>query len=552
MKQNNIILLLLLVFGCQVNPILASSENTESEKNNSSISKIKEIPKDIKARREINSPSKKPLVFLPSSSPPKLSTDKEKNKIFQGTPLTQLSVNILEIRAKSIVIRWEPLQKAQHYSINIVDHETRQTTNVIHSLKDLKPNTAYRVILKAFSQKELIAKSEFEVKTSPHKKNSGKRSSRKSSTLPSAPPFPGPVVTPVPETITALVSTEIEWPILVEQNLTFNPDNNQLIFSTGSGHIVAVDSNSHEIIWETELDYLPSTGPVIGANGEIYIGTEGGYLYRLNETGEITWHSQIDSQINIAGVTLSAEQDKLFLTSNYGGLYAVRTNDYYAENIWYRPLTTGFENEAIVSQDNQVLVGDVDNTWYSLDAENGDLLWQYNGKKGETFAPAVDERNFYLSSRNQGLYSLSSRGLLNWRFPEEASSSPLIDQDNNIYFTGKQTVYCLDPFGAVNWSYELPEEIEAAKMLLDESNYLYLTASNSLKIFSPEGWLIQESELEEQIVGGITIDTDSVLHLLGISGRLRTFTANDLLSASIWPKSGGNLRNTNIQTGFSR
>ena len=552
MKQKNFGLFLILLFGCQINPTVASSEKKSTTNIATSVSETRDIPKENEHRQILDKLKEKPLVFLPTLTPPKLSTGKESKAIFPSNPLAQLSIRILETRANSIVVRWEPLQKADHYTIHILDREARQTTSVVHSLIDLKPNTAYRVILKAFSHNETIAATEFEVKTSQYKESSGSKNSGSRSSSHSVPPFPEPVVTPVPETITPLVSTEIEWPILVEQNLTFNPDNNQLIFSTGSGRIVAVDSNTHETVWETELDYLPSTGPVIGDNGEIYVGTEGGYLYRLNESGEITWYSQIESQMNIVGVSLSADQAKLFLTSNYGGLYAVRVNEYYAENIWYRPLSTGFENEAIVSQNNQILIGDIDNTWFSLGAENGDLLWQYSGKTGETFPPAVDAQNFYLSSRTQGLYSLSSRGLLNWRFPEEASSSPLIDQDNNIYFTGKQTVYCLDPFGAVNWSYELPEEIEAAQILLDESNYLYLTASGSLKVFSPKGWLIQESALDEKITGGITIDTENVLHVLGISGRLRSFAAHDLLSGAIWPKAGGNFHNTNIQTGFSR
>jgi outer membrane protein assembly factor BamB len=248
--------------------------------------------------------------------------------------------------------------------------------------------------------------------------------------------------------------TAIGWPGGVESN-------GVLYVGSLEGRLVTIDISDESRQWAEPLKYPQQSGlfgcsaasscsggtsrvPVYGTpavSGNLcYIAGYNGKIYAYNTTNLATrWVFPRDSYLEafVGGMVIA--QGKLYIGCSDGYIYALNaeTGDilyqYKTEDkIWGTPTIV----------DNTLYIGSFDKKLYALDADDLTLKWTFT-TEGSIFAqPLVDNGTVYVGSFDRYLYALNAvDGTLKWKYMAENWfwSQPVII-DGTIY------AGCLDGF----------------------------------------------------------------------------------------------------------
>ncbi len=204
-----------------------------------------------------------------------------------------------------------------------------------------------------------------------------------------------------------------------------------------------------------------SSAPVIGDDGTIYVGTEGGRFYALTSSGTVKASTSFRSPVicppalGIDGtVFVQTEDDTLF------ALDPVNLNRRW--HFYHR----GGGQSPVVGSDGTVYVSE-DDTLFALDPSNGSVKWQFGMRQSLTAPPAIDSRRncLYLVDEDGWLVSVNlGVGNENWRvFIGSDASGPVIGEGETIYLTGSGRLWAVTQEGAIAWEW-IPAVAEELSM----------------------------------------------------------------------------------------
>ena len=71
-----------------------------------------------------------------------------------------------------------------------------------------------------------------------------------------------------------------------------------------SGRLVSIDGNSHKIRWEYAAEGPVESTPVIGDDGLVYFGDNGGAIHALDASGGVKWKANVEAAVRSAGAIL--------------------------------------------------------------------------------------------------------------------------------------------------------------------------------------------------------------------------------------------------------
>jgi outer membrane protein assembly factor BamB len=205
----------------------------------------------------------------------------------------------------------------------------------------------------------------------------------------------------------------------------------------------------------------------------IYIGSEDGNIYALDDFGEFMWSYDINTPI--VGSPAVGYYWMVYVAGQNGWLYAF---DEFGDISWTYKTNSPIYSTPVVGYDGKIYVCTEDGLIYALDAD-GSELWTFATKgpanlSGAIFAtPAIDKNGtVYIGGLYEpNLYALDANyGTVKWvcNFsagidPCESSSgqifaSPAIGPDGTIYQTliGDPNLYAIDPCtGNILWKTQL-------------------------------------------------------------------------------------------------
>ena len=193
--------------------------------------------------------------------------------------------------------------------------------------------------------------------------------------------------------------------------------------------------------WIANLDSINPSSPVIGSDGEIYIGTSSGRLYKVSPDSSFDTFCNQDS-----GVFQTPA-----LASN-GVIYVAYDNAPYGSYL------------------------------YAL-SPNGHLIWKYLISSSPSDPVIAPNGNIYIGSKYY-LYALNPDGELIWRNPELSNgrwvTSVTIDNQGNIYANGQTgdsaKAYKLNPSSGEIIASSSPRLLSNAPSSLGEQGNLYVSA----------------------------------------------------------------------------
>jgi len=208
------------------------------------------------------------------------------------------------------------------------------------------------------------------------------------------------------------------------------------------------------------------------ADGNLYFGSAGGNLIALNdESGGELWQKPFtasgsggfgcapsESVVPLYGTPV-VEGELVYVAGYDGKIYAINTSA--GAERWIYPRQGNlhsFIGGLAISQ-GKLYIGSVGGIIYALDAEFGDLLWQFETGEQLWATPAVDGDTLYIGSFDKKLYAIdTATGEEKWQQPFEAQgpiiSTPLVN-DGTVYIGSfDRHIYALDAAsGELIWQF---------------------------------------------------------------------------------------------------
>jgi outer membrane protein assembly factor BamB len=207
---------------------------------------------------------------------------------------------------------------------------------------------------------------------------------------------------------------------------------------------------------------------VIDATGNVYFGSDSGYLYKLTAGLDFIWHSRVQSQGRIFGPVIGAG-GTIYCSSDSRRLYAVNAGD--GSIIWQQTLADVCELPVLGS--DGVYAATASGLLYKLDLATGQTIWQTQlGVEGLLAAPVVATAGYvYVQAGGDRLYCLEkTTGDSVWvcnavdylppgrrMHPSGDVSNPCIDAGGRVSFIGGGAFYVLNTQSELDFTAPWPK-----------------------------------------------------------------------------------------------
>lgn len=266
--------------------------------------------------------------------------------------------------------------------------------------------------------------------------------------------------------------------------------------------------------WKFKTDGKIFSSPV-AKNGIVYIGSEDGFLYAVEEnSGKTKWKFKTNGAIHS---TPGIFENTIFFGSFDGNYYAVNTQNgkliwkfktggehwfgekgifglkpetQYMEDLWSfylsSPVVYKKEKQAVV------LFGSSDGNVYSLDAKTGSLKWKFKTNGPVHGTPVIDQNKIYVGGWDAVLYALNiDTGKEIWRFATgtkpgfKGIQSSVAVADGKVFFGAREPFFfALEAeTGKLVWKYDAENSWVLSTAVI-QNNTVYVGTSDTYALLA--------------------------------------------------------------------
>jgi outer membrane protein assembly factor BamB len=322
----------------------------------------------------------------------------------------------------------------------------------------------------------------------------------------------------------------------VRSSPAINPDEGAVYVGSGAlfdnsiGGLYARNLDDGSAIWTFTPQDPNGTGdinvdssPVVDANGNIYIGSDDGFLYAINKDGNEIWRFFTTAQVE-SRPAISESRQTVYVEAESRFLYAINTTNgleqwRLVDEFGMLPDDNELESSPTVGadgtpNDGMIYVGSKDGNLYAVDLDEREANpegtnypvsgseWSFNTGAAVRSTPALDPNDgtIYVGSDNGNVYAIKPDGTSKgapWPFSTSGpvKSSPAIDTDGNIYVGSDDGhLYKIDQSGSEVWRFPSAAsglsigEVRSSPAI-DNSNGTIYVGSNDGNVYAinPDG-----------------------------------------------------------------
>ncbi|WP_348797612.1 PQQ-binding-like beta-propeller repeat protein [Flavobacterium adhaerens] len=239
----------------------------------------------------------------------------------------------------------------------------------------------------------------------------------------------------------------VKWAFKTDGKVFSSPIVNEGTVYIGSedGNLYAINEKTGKTNWKFKTGGAVHSSPAIFEN-TVYVGSFDGYYYAIDtKTGQLKW------KFKTGGEQWSGEK----------GFLGLKPADQYMDDLW-----DFFLSSPVINPDKQnptVFFGSSDGNVYALNANTGELKWKFGVKGSFHCSPVLDKNTLYIGSWDANLYAIDiTTGKERWKFETVAKvgfkgiESSVVVANNMVYFGAR------DPFlfalnaetGKLVWKYD--------------------------------------------------------------------------------------------------
>ena len=273
------------------------------------------------------------------------------------------------------------------------------------------------------------------------------------------------------------------------------------------GFLHCIDFASHKLRWKRETGDTIQAAPAI-ANGRVFVGSGDRKFYALDlKTGETIWSINGNDKFSSAPIVVTSPDGSTqwVLVNGYDGItrcllaadgsvvWTYKTDDYIngtpavidgrliafggCDKVIHiinlvdgklinEVVTDSQITNSVATSGNTIYCGNYANQLVATEADADALSWIYEANEFPFFtAPAVDEKNVYIGSRDKSLHAVNrATGKRAWTFPTggRVESSPIAFDDAVVFGSSDGRLYAAAPSdGSELWRLDLGEDLTA-------------------------------------------------------------------------------------------
>jgi outer membrane protein assembly factor BamB len=344
---------------------------------------------------------------------------------------------------------------------------------------------------------------------------------------------------------------DIPWPTLADSPWPMIAHDPQI-----TGRSPYSGPKTTTIKWSLDLPYGVFSGPIIGEDGTLYVGTRSylgftgdstNYFYAINSDGEIDWTFLTGTpSANESGYLVNYE-GTIFFGSQSGRLYATSQDG----NLKWKYDTGSSIHQRVMNIDLQGNIYIVNSTGYLYSfSKDGHLNWKNNYGNGlfpKSVAISPDGSTLYIVANDRSIYALNLDGSIKSVFQcVGISRQPLlIDNSGNLYFlpgcTPPGSIKSIDSTGQKRWEYVINNgdaNFNESSPAMDFEGNIYFTYSiqigdtdfsriESVDYFGNFRWTYQFEQPREFIFMPLVVDKDGTIYCGSTEGYFYYSISNE-------------------------
>jgi outer membrane protein assembly factor BamB len=255
-------------------------------------------------------------------------------------------------------------------------------------------------------------------------------------------------------------------------------------------HLLDQDSGAETIIggkWPFARAQDPYIAMPLATEEGIYAASSDGRLYAIDYQGNSLWTSfETEDAIWAAP---SFDDEHLYLASLDHKLYAIDRSN--GREVWSADLEGAIVGSPAVNDTGTLFVGTFGSEMIALDAETGNIQWQFPTQGWVWSGPALGDERVYFGDLSGEFYAVSqASGTLVWSYTADGTitGSPLITS-TGIYFTTEAgSIIALNQNGTPRWTQTIDGKFHSAPILAGDLILASPIDSDAfLFAFNPEG-----------------------------------------------------------------
>lgn len=203
---------------------------------------------------------------------------------------------------------------------------------------------------------------------------------------------------------------QINWTAQVDGSIISSPSisNNMIYFGTTSSKVYGLYIPTGEALYEYSTEDSVLSSPAIDKDGNIIIGSNDGYLYKLNRELKLIWKYYSQGQIKSSPVI--DEEGNIYFGSANGYVYALSKEK---DLLWKYYIDSPVNGNPTLSGDGSIFIGS-DNGRMTVLNKFGKKLWHLQTNNKIYSSPLITKNNLiYVGSTDSSVYVLKDPNLLN-------------------------------------------------------------------------------------------------------------------------------------------
>lgn len=261
------------------------------------------------------------------------------------------------------------------------------------------------------------------------------------------------------------------------------------------GRSRVVGPQSANLAWQisTQTNY---GGPVIGADGTIYQGTDFHQLLALSPNGALKW--AIPTGRAVGSTPAIMPDGRIVFVDEAGTVYVANPDGSLS---WTNPTGAGAGSSPAIGRDGTIYSA-IGKTVYALHPD-GTIRWTYQ-LVGYAIGPVTVRPDGVVYALDTNLYAIDPNGSLMWKSAgsQLGLASATVGPDRTIYVNAwLPTVHAYNPDGTVKWTYQADTcctSVPAATPAIGADGTIYvgehLTDHGAMLALNPDGTLKWEAD----------------------------------------------------------